>query len=276
MVKKPKLRGRGERINVDDADFPKPGDESLGAIIKRIDRKLLRGGLSDRAASLAAGHSADLIRAMRRQYRLDKVKGISPRVLRNLAVAFQTTPEWLRLGQGPEDVAAVGAASNLEMAELEAHHGAKSNNVAFRAAQSTLVLRGVVAAETWQPENGTLERGTSLLPDPRYPAAQFAVELRDNSLSRIGANDGDILIVADLIPRAGDLVLTTRKRQNHLRERAVRRLINPSGGTVLVAESDDPRLAAAVALDSTKPGRAKDGTVVTFDGVVIGIYRALG
>ena len=71
-------------------------------ILTRIDRRLRETGLSERAASLRAGLSADAIRSVRRQLKEGRQRGISTETLEKLAPVLSTTPEWLLSETGAE------------------------------------------------------------------------------------------------------------------------------------------------------------------------------
>lgn len=71
-------------------------------ILTRIDRRLRETGLSERAASLQAGLSADAIRSVRRQIKEGRQRGISSETLEKLAPVLATSPEWLLSEMGPE------------------------------------------------------------------------------------------------------------------------------------------------------------------------------
>ena len=187
-MKKTKPRGRPTG-SAPDGDFPKAGDESLGATIKRIDRKLLQHGLTDRGASVAAGHSADLIRQMRRQHQVGTQHGISPRVLVNLAKVFQTSPEWLLRGHGAEVVegadeapAAIAAANSRAGRGNRARKGRQTPSTASPNARSV---------PTFEPLDGNTN------------AVQFAqpitVEPFDANHIRVVCDGGSRVINATLL-----------------------------------------------------------------------------
>jgi hypothetical protein len=77
-------------------------------IISRIDRRLKalappgKKKISDRAASLASGLSADGIRTIRRQMESGRQKGLGGETLLKLASGLKTTPMWLLKEEGPE------------------------------------------------------------------------------------------------------------------------------------------------------------------------------
>lgn len=82
----------------------KPEGQDLTAILARVDRRRAILGLSDRAASQAAGASPDLIRSARKQLRMGKQDGFSGRSLHGLAVALKTNFYWLTYGKGDEEL----------------------------------------------------------------------------------------------------------------------------------------------------------------------------
>lgn len=77
-------------------------------IISRIDRRLKalaptgKKKISDRAASLKSGLSADGIRTIRRQIDSGRQKGVTGETLQKLALGLETTPMWLLREEGPE------------------------------------------------------------------------------------------------------------------------------------------------------------------------------
>jgi len=77
-------------------------------IVSRIDQRLKalaspgKKAMSDRAASLASGLSADGIRTIRRQFAAGRQKGIGSETLQKLALGLKTTPMWLLKEEGPE------------------------------------------------------------------------------------------------------------------------------------------------------------------------------
>lgn len=74
-------------------------------ILGRIARRLEETGLSERAASLQAGLSADTLRSIRRQIKAGRQRGISSETLDKLAPVLSTSPEWLLNEIGPESSA---------------------------------------------------------------------------------------------------------------------------------------------------------------------------
>ena len=75
----------------------------LQEILQRIDRRLTALDLTDRAASIKAGLSADAIRNIRRAAKNGTHDGITTSTLIPLAKALETTPGWLLDGQGDEE-----------------------------------------------------------------------------------------------------------------------------------------------------------------------------
>jgi len=86
------------------------GEESIYAILRRIDQRLLKLGLTDRAASVATNMSRDLLHSIRKQARKGTQHGMNVTTLHALARVLQTSPEWLSLGTGPEDISSNGNA----------------------------------------------------------------------------------------------------------------------------------------------------------------------
>ena len=80
------------------------------SILSRIDRRLKALApagskkLSDRAAALRSGLSADGIRTIRRQIESGRQSGIRTETLEKLATGLETTPQWLLKEEGPEFV----------------------------------------------------------------------------------------------------------------------------------------------------------------------------
>jgi hypothetical protein len=235
------------------------GNDYLGAILSRIDQRLQRERITDRAASLRAGLSAGQIRSMRRQHRLGQQRGASLHTMTRLAAALNTTPEWLTSGIGPEE---------------------RRPNHSLPRAGLALPLAGSVAAGVWtEPSDMVDPQPSPVPPDPRYPPSwQRAYEVRGNSIDRI-ARPGDFLVVVDkvaagLSARPSDIVIITRKKEG-LREVTARRL---AGGPdcLLVFDSTDVRYKGMeLSLRSLlAPSNQPDaGNVV--GGFVIGVYRPL-
>jgi hypothetical protein len=73
----------------------------LREIIRRIDKRLEAMGLSDNAASKAAG-KPDAIRNMRRALRIGDRQGVTVATIAALAPVLETTQSWLLEGRGPE------------------------------------------------------------------------------------------------------------------------------------------------------------------------------
>lgn len=234
----------------------------LAEILRRIDRRLQRLEISDRAASLAAGLSASQIRTMRRQYRSGLQHGASIRTIAKLAVALRTTPEWLLSGTGAEEPAANGASPVVD-------------------AGTGLRLAGAVGAGLWiEPTpDSTERRPVQVPPDPRYPAHyQSAFEVRGTSIDR-SARPGDFLIVVDrdatgLSLRSGDLVIVTRSKHG-LQEVTARRLHGHAPDFELHYESTDPHYNGPP-LRLCSDQQAKGGvTDIAIGGIAVAVYHPL-
>lgn len=78
----------------------------LEAILERIDKRLLKLGLSESAAAVAAGKNDSLIRDMRRglKGKQNGVKGAKVDSIAALAPVLRTTVGWLANGEGPEEL----------------------------------------------------------------------------------------------------------------------------------------------------------------------------
>jgi hypothetical protein len=247
----------------DLSDLPPAFHDLLGAILSRIDRRLVHEKLSARAACLKAGLSAGQIKTMRRQHRMKLQHGISNRTLTSLAEALNTTPEWLSSGVGPEERAPNGVA------------GIGGEGLA-------LPLAGVVAAGVWTEVADKIAPQQSSVPaDPRYPASwQRAYEVRGNSVDRI-ARSGDFLIVVDrtsagLTIRPGDILIVTRTKDG-LQEVSARRFQKSGKDCLLMLDSTDTRHnSVTLPLRSLVLGSDQQETYNNaIGGIVIGVYRPL-
>lgn len=67
----------------------------------RLEIRLKAAGKSARAASLAAGYNTHFLQ----KYLSGEVSSISAEALVMLAEVLETSPEWLLIGRGPEDLA---------------------------------------------------------------------------------------------------------------------------------------------------------------------------
>lgn len=208
---------------------------SLSAILRRINQRLDRLGLSDRAASMAAGLSPGLIRSMRRQCEAGSQHSMTLRTVQQLATALYTTSVWLQTGAGDEE-------------EIANHIKAASRPV-------TIPVVGEVAAGRWlQIDSDAADAPqieTSIPPDPSYSdVAQHALLVRGTSINRV-AMDGDFLICVDLEmtgiePQNGNMVIVERRRpQDGLREISAKRFFSSAKRTELRYDSLDPRYADA-------------------------------
>lgn len=73
----------------------------LPAILNRIDQRLQAVGLTDHAASVAAGYKPDCIRSLRRACQNGRGQRIiTSEKLAKLAVPLKTDPHWLATGGG--------------------------------------------------------------------------------------------------------------------------------------------------------------------------------
>jgi Peptidase S24-like len=254
-------------------------------IMDRIDRRLRRLGLTDRAASIAAGRSADLIRTIRRQHLTGRQHGVSMGTLVNLAKVLRTTPQWLIDGTEPEELANGTEPKDLDRPEM----GDRKSSLAAKRAlyrqlasealrhQAKPKLAGEIAAGIWRDQELPQARPALGIPiDPRYPAHyQSVFEVRDNSMDRL-AQIGDFLIVVDraasgLTPRSGDIVIVRRIRDG-LHEVTARRFELRGSEVELRFESTDRHYATVTRM----PAANLDGNLeFSIDGVVRAVYRRL-
>lgn len=69
-------------------------------ILSRVDARLRALKLTDRAASIKSGMSADGIRTIRRQVKSGYQTGVRTETIEKLACGLETTPQWLLFGKG--------------------------------------------------------------------------------------------------------------------------------------------------------------------------------
>jgi hypothetical protein len=242
----------------------------LGAILKRIERRLEALDMSKRSASLAAGFSADMLYTTFRQFKEGTQKGITDRTLSRLAVTLLTTPEWLMSGVGPEQIDPKAAL-----------HKRVKNGYAVTA--SHIPVLKIAEAGVWREVDQVPPAGPEVPCDPRYPPKyQYAIAVADTSVNRF-AQPGDFLIAVDLRasklkPRPNDLVFVTRtKKSDGSRESTVRRLVEtptkPSTKSrwLLTSESDDQRSN----VQKTLVVGNGSGEITEIVAIVIAQYRAI-
>lgn len=268
----------------------------LGSILKRIDRRLEEVKLTDRAASLAAGMSADAIRTMRRQwenYKKDlpgpKQKTATAHTLVKLARPLQTTSEWLMSEIGPEE-ASDASRARTAVREIKNNHRIETRRArgAAQLAPIGLKVAGEIVAGTWREAvcNQTADLGDTEVPAaPGYPAnQQFVVVVRGQSINRV-AQYGDYLVVLDvassaIMPHHGDLVVVARTKGDLVETTAKRYCISSDKDAVeLRYDSTDPQFSnsvmAKLPLKASGVGtKADDGTEIAIKGIVLGIWRA--
>lgn len=281
------------------------GNDDLGAILKRIDERLEAVGMSDRAASIAAGMSADGIRTMRRQWKAGKQKTATEHTLSMLARPLHTTVPYLLSGIGDADIRDIRVqkaqtrtskrvakqAAKLAAKMRRRPRAAAVNNVKrYTAADlgGALHIAGEVAAGTWREEEAaapTDQFDMRVPAHPDYPLSQqFAVVVRGNSISRVAAYN-DVLVILDVaasgaMPRDGDLVVALRHRDGLYEYTAKRYCPAEDGKSVeLRYDSLDPQFAKAamLTLPIDKNGsvgeKADDGTEIRIKGIVLLIIR---
>lgn len=263
---------RRRKLEVTSRSVPRAGDGSKEALARRIMLRKERVGKSLRQIGLEAGFSSEYLRTSLRQ------QGMSTQGLARVALILRTTPEWLLRGEGPEEIELAPPLSSPPIVVDKPLGGPRKDGhvPALPHLTSTLLLRAVVAADSWiEKDAGPLPgQPTLIAADPRHPAEQFAIELRDNSLNGMGAQIGDLLAIAKIPPRSGDLVLFVRHRDG-LIQCGVRRLVRRDVATELHSQSNNSRFAAPIVIADEGHMRAADGSTITFEGIVIGLYRSL-
>jgi transcriptional regulator with XRE-family HTH domain len=175
----------------------------------------------------------------------------TPARLRQAAVLFGKSYEWLSTGRGSEQE--------------------------INATVEGLRLIGDIAAGVWRevPESQDMEYvRVPVAPVSDYPVeAQYALKIYGNSVDRV-AKDGAIIHcvdvgIASLTPREGDLVCVERVRAG-LHEMTVKRVRKGNGALELWPESTDPTHQEKLAY---KPPRGEGE--VTIKAVVIGVFQPI-
>jgi SOS-response transcriptional repressor LexA len=242
--------------------------DDLGTILKRIDRRLKAVSMTDRAASVAAELSPDAIRSLRRQYSEGKQKTVTLRTLTALAVPLKTTSAWLSSGVGNETLTFFGG------------HGGASEPP--EPSVNIVKIRGQVAPGVWIEPGSEVTSATFTLPipaDPRFPTEQqYGLTVRGNSVNRV-ASDGDVLICLDLsMSRVGvndnDLVIVEqRRRGNPAREITAKRLRWHDGTAELSFDSSEARYTDEKAPGYVAPTRVslQRGKSGFYDGNAAGV-----
>lgn len=135
-------------------------------------------------------------------------------------------------------------------------------------------IKGEIAAGLWRE---AIERGDETIPvapHGDYPtAAQYALQVRGNSINKIAA-DSEYLIAVDvemagIQPRSGDLVVVNRHRHG-MTEATVKRLVRHNGTYRLKPESTDPAHQDILTLESTDPSEE-----IVISAVVIGKFSTI-
>jgi SOS-response transcriptional repressor LexA len=214
-------------------------------LIRRIDERLEATKMVASSASVAAGLNSGYIRDIDRKKAVPTID-----MVEQLAIALETTPEWLAFGVGSSAAPRFGLPVKHEV-----------------AAGNWLEVEGGVDANKFDP--------VPIAFDPRYPAsAQFAVVVRGTSINRI-AQPGDFLVCIDIEAlgyEMGDLVIVERRNQESAREMTAKRVRREGGQEHLFPDSDDPQWQNAIPLTDKK---TKDGTTVAVIAVVSGVWRPI-
>ena len=287
MAKKKSEYRRRRKLRTQIAKSADP--ESLGAVLGRIDERLYDLGYTDRHASTLTGMSADLIRSIRKQFRMGIQHNISRPTIAKLAEALETTPIWLARREGPKDAsehteARVAAGQHADLIEKDAPTVTFSTRrrvrsppatVRHTAEAATLKVTDKVAAGAWfetDAHHNGVHFDITVPADPRLPAEQQAAVIVDDNSADIFAARGDILVIdTKRDPKPNDLVVVSRTRAN-LRAVSARRYRPSDDHVELSCESNDPRHQGSVTF-SKKNMKAEDGSMVKVEGVVIYVYR---
>lgn len=226
-------------------------------LVRRIEERLQALGMTERAASVRAFGHGSAIKNLRTG------GSASPRLdtISKLAVALETTPEWLAYGVGVPDAKDAAAAAGMP----------------------AIPVLGEVAAGMWREVDSAVDQPPSdpvpVPPDPRWPhSEQFALVVRGSSIDRI-AQDGDILSCVTLrgagrAPEDGELVVVERTRfGGQLRETTAKILRRAGERVELWPDSNDPQFQAPIVLDPAREQR--EGETVEVRGLVTWVHAPL-
>jgi SOS-response transcriptional repressor LexA len=222
-------------------------------IYDRIQARLRKLGISERAASMKAVGNAELLRNIRRN------RSVAPRSgsLSKLARVLGVTETWLLTGEGDEEA---------EQIERGIRYG------------------GIVEASAFRPNDAMNQdaeyRTIPLAPDPRYPAsAQFAFEVVGDSMDNADIRPGSWVQVVEIHawqdvhgePRDGSFVVVARTRNgDDERELTVKRLRIYRDRIELCPESSNPKHKPFVFPNPPTDNDASEGQVIA---VVISSHR---
>jgi phage repressor protein C with HTH and peptisase S24 domain len=162
----------------------------LHAILDRIEKRLAVVGLTETAASKAAGKS-DAIRNIRRAVSRGDRQGVSTATLNALAPVLKTTSVWLFAGAGPE-----------ELGQQIERRPAEPSDVVSTSQLVRVYEIGIAEAGSWREvaEFDDEERPSFLeARDEEYPWAEAAaIVVRGDSMNALKPRpilDGDRLVV---------------------------------------------------------------------------------
>jgi len=196
------------------------GMETIG---KRVRARRIELGLSQTDLGEKVGMKQQGIQS------IEDGKSERPRKLRELAVALETTQEWL-------------------LGEAEPTHFLVSEEL--RPVDKSVPVIGEVAAGLWLEVGPMPEDPQEWLPIMPVMGSRtkgvYSLRVRGNSMDKI-APEGAYIICLDIgesgaAVRDGDLVVVERRRvQEQLREVTVKRVRSTKRGFELLPESNDPR-----------------------------------
>jgi len=242
----------------------------MHAVVRRINERLKKVGLSARAAGLKAGLSGDVIHSLRKQVKSGVQHSIHEYTVRKLAEPLQTRVEYLLHGKdGP-----VGSAPAPKARRRPTR----------RSILPSLSPSGDVASGHWYERPPVIETGShadlieAIPPDPRDRIeGQFAVRVVDNSISRV-ARIGDYLVASsDREPTDGDIVIVERIRDGILHELTARVFRVNGEHKELSFDSDDESFSRQPPIRyENKNGRdVADDIEIKIHGVVLSVRRVL-
>lgn len=223
-------------------------------ILARIDRRLTAVGKSRTGVLNEAGLKPDVLRDLERRSK----GGPRVEVIKAIAPALETTPEWLAFEVGPETAGACDEPRNARR----------------------IVIQGEVAAGLWLEIDAFREELLGELPfaaDPQYPVeAQYALGVKGTSINRV-ARPGDYLLCLDLglsgiEPSNGDLVIVERRRaQGGEKEVTAKRFHRNETRIELLPDSDDPRWQEPIMFHFASQPDDEEIAVVA---LVTGVFRS--
>lgn len=228
------------------------------AVLRRIERRLAKLGLTEYSAAVKAGLSKDAIRNMRRTIEgKDRSRrgDVAAKTVEALAPVLETTPEWLMWEVGPEEPRGAPAVTGLPVV-------------------------GRIQAGNWlditifDPEAD--QRIVAAPRDPRFPRARhYCLEVVGDSVDRIYP-EGTIVVCVDfaesgLSLKSGQFVHVERRRGGgQMVEITLKEvLLGPKRSITLLPRSSNPAHQPVHIRKSAKSAAEDDGTEVLVRGIVV-------